>query len=208
MKRAPLDEEIRQELGTIAYAMSRAASLDERLTRWRTLFDQVGGHQGLRDTDFGDAEQLVGWGFALAMDAGPYREAAQLIEPLLRHPDFERQEAVERAYLVQRYAAGLLFADEVEAAVAAYRSALEVVQARPGHSRSATGRAWHDLNDYCRSKPESSSASSALAQLIYEVVSRRSEWVPRASARYEPKEAATYAELLGLLAVAESNSEG
>jgi hypothetical protein len=104
MKREPLDEGIRQELETIAYAPSGTASQEERLARWRVLFDQVGGHQGLRDTEFGDVERLVGWGWAFTMGAGQYHEAAQLIEPLLRHPDFQREESVYRAHLLSRAA--------------------------------------------------------------------------------------------------------
>jgi hypothetical protein len=99
------------------------------------------------------------------------------------------------------YASSLLFAGDVEEAVAVYRSAFEVVQARPGHSRNTAIRVSYALRDYCLSKPESTSAPTALAKLIYDVVSQRSARVRRASPRYEPKEGATYAELLGLLAV-------
>src|SRR5438874_116713 len=136
MKRAVLDEGMRRELETIRSTQwNVTASLEEGLARCRVLLEQAGGPASLRDIAFADAADLVGWGFALAMDAGQYDEAVQWIELLIRHPDFPHESAMDRAYRTHQHATAVLFAGEMEEATALYRSALEMVKDRPGHGR-------------------------------------------------------------------------
>jgi hypothetical protein len=201
MKSSALDEGIRQELVRLrSQFVDETASPEEGLAAWRVLLDRAGGFQGLHEIQLCDLEDLIGWGWALAMELELYSEATRLLEAVFRHPEFDITGPLDRFWMLE-YALTLLFAGEMEKAVTLFRSELEFLDARPVPSRGAYGCILYPLKHYCQAQPDTNSPPQSLTQLIYDVVYRRSVIVRQTAPRYEPREGASYAELLALLAM-------
>jgi hypothetical protein len=182
-----------------AEALGKAGTLTDRQARWSSLLAKVGGEAGIQEINPDLAARLLGCGWTLAMARTEYSEAARLTELFFQHPALRSAAPPSRVDMSCRRAASLLYLGRTDEAAHLYRSLIEDLKDRPAHAHGAAISMWGHLNEYCASQPGKKTAPEALAKLVYEVASRMSGRIRRAAPRYEPREGASYSELLALL---------
>jgi hypothetical protein len=201
-----LEESIWEELNSISnVSFCQTASAMERHDRWLTQFQRA-KEAGLNNLQIDFLPWLLMHGWTLAMVMRDYSQALQLTEQFFEHPGREQADVVSRIETTCGRATALLYTGQAQPAVDLYRSLLARLKDRPGHARGAALVMCGHLREYCTDQPADQTAPVALAQLVYEVVRRRSRRVRRASPRYEPREGASYGELVSLLAMTRSTN--
>jgi hypothetical protein len=199
LKWTGLEESIWEEFNCISnVSFYRTASAEERPARWLAQFHRA-KEAGLSNLHIDFVSSLLGHGWTEAMVRGDYSEALQLTEPFFEHPGQEHADVVSRIVITCQRVTALLYTGQTQQAVDLYQSLLARLKDRPGHARAAALVMCGHLSEYCTDRPADQAAPAALAPLVFDVVCHRSRRVRRAASHHQPREGASYGELVTLL---------
>jgi len=166
----------------------------EARAAWQKLWQETVAGDKLSTVDVDDAGRILSWGWTLAMAAGNYPVATDVLSPYLVHPRIENADLISKIHLRCNLASGILHSGYEERAVEIYRPLLESEDNRTAQIARSVIRA--QVHGFCSKRGSNGCASVALRDLVEELVNRLKRRVPL---KKRLPENATYAELLQLL---------